>query len=48
MTVAEQGGLALAAAQRASASAEQSVASAETTISNDQITVFLALGGGWR
>lgn len=42
------GGLALADAQRASASAEQSIASAETTISNDQITVFLALGGGWR
>ena len=41
------GGLALVDAERASASADQALAGAETDISNDQIAVFLALGGGW-
>jgi multidrug efflux system outer membrane protein len=35
-------------AQRTLASAEQSLAQLESTISDDQIAVFLALGGGWE
>jgi NodT family efflux transporter outer membrane factor (OMF) lipoprotein len=41
------GGLALVDAERAVASAEQALASAQSDVSNDQIAVFLALGGGW-
>lgn len=40
-------GLALVDAERTSALAAQALAGAETDISNDQIEVFLALGGGW-
>ncbi len=39
--------LAVVDAERTLASAEQSLAQLEATISNDQIAVFLALGGGW-
>jgi NodT family efflux transporter outer membrane factor (OMF) lipoprotein len=35
-------------AQRAYATAEQTLAQLETSISNDQIAIFLALGGGWN
>jgi outer membrane protein, multidrug efflux system len=35
-------------AERTLASAEQSFAQLEAAISNDQISVFLALGGGWE
>lgn len=40
-------GLALVDAERTTALAEEALASAETDVSNDQIVVFLALGGGW-
>jgi len=39
--------LTLVDAQRAYATAEQTLAQLETSISNDQIGIFLALGGGW-
>lgn len=42
------GGLALAEAERNAADADRALAGAETDVSNDQITLFLALGGGWR
>jgi NodT family efflux transporter outer membrane factor (OMF) lipoprotein len=42
------GGLAVVDAERTSAIAEQALAIAETDIGSDQISVFLALGGGWR
>jgi len=35
-------------AQRTLASAEQSLAQLESAISDDQVAVFLALGGGWQ
>jgi multidrug efflux system outer membrane protein len=35
-------------AQRVLASAEQSLAQIQSTVSNDQVAVFLALGGGWQ
>jgi outer membrane protein, multidrug efflux system len=34
--------------QRAYASAEQTLAQLETTLADDQVAVFLALGGGWE
>jgi outer membrane protein, multidrug efflux system len=46
------GGLATALdvidAQRTLAADEQSLAQLQSTISEDQIAVFLALGGGWE
>lgn len=41
------GGLVLVDSERTAAAAEQALAAAETDLSNDQIAVFLALGGGW-
>jgi outer membrane protein TolC len=35
-------------AQRTLASAEQSLAQLQSVISEDQVAVFLALGGGWE
>ena len=35
-------------AQRTLASAEQTLAQLESAISDDQVAVFLALGGGWE
>jgi outer membrane protein TolC len=35
-------------AQRSLAASEQSLAQVEATISDDQVNVFLALGGGWQ
>jgi NodT family efflux transporter outer membrane factor (OMF) lipoprotein len=35
-------------AERTSANAEQALAAAETETSQDQIAIFLALGGGWQ
>ena len=40
-------GLVQVDAERTAAAAEQALAAAESDISNDQIAVFLALGGGW-
>jgi outer membrane protein, multidrug efflux system len=40
--------LAVIDAQRTLASAEQSLAQLRSAISEDQVTVFLALGGGWE
>lgn len=40
--------LSLLDAQRSLADAELSYASARTTLTNDQLAVFLALGGGWN
>jgi len=42
------GGLGLVDAERTAVAAEQAVASADSDISNDQIAVFLSLGGGWN
>jgi outer membrane protein TolC len=39
--------LAVVDAQRAYATAKQTLAQLETSISEDQISTFLALGGGW-
>jgi multidrug efflux system outer membrane protein len=40
--------LAVVDSQRAYAAAEQTLAQLETAIAEDQIAVFLALGGGWE
>jgi outer membrane protein TolC len=35
-------------ATRSLVSAEQSLAAAESKLANDQVNIFLALGGGWE
>jgi multidrug efflux system outer membrane protein len=46
-TAGRDSALAVTDSQRAFAGAEQTLAQLETAIAEDQIAVFLALGGGW-
>ncbi len=46
--IGRAGALGVLDADRTLANAEQSVAAAQTQVSADQITAFMALGGGWQ